>query len=75
MRNLDPTKTGSNIARLRLERLLTQEELAAATGTSRVSVSKWERGIAAPRMTTLRRIAQALECDVRDFVVTVGEER
>lgn len=35
---------GQNIRRMRRERNLTQEELAAQLGISFQSVSKWERG-------------------------------
>lgn len=36
---------GENIKRMRLERDLTQEEMAAHLGISFQSISKWERGV------------------------------
>ena len=38
-------KLSGNIYRLRSERRLSQEALAAALGVSRQSVSKWETGV------------------------------
>ncbi|MZL81415.1 helix-turn-helix domain-containing protein [Bittarella massiliensis] len=38
-------KIGETILRLRRERGLTQEQLAAAVGVSPPAVSKWERGV------------------------------
>ena len=36
---------GENIKKVRLERGLTQEEVAAHLGISFQSISKWERGV------------------------------
>ena len=61
----------ANIARLRLDRQLTQEELAAKAGLSRVALGKIERGTVVPRARTLAVLATALAVPVRDLVTPV----
>lgn len=51
---------GSTIARLRRERGLTQEQLAAAVGVSSAAVSKWESAGAYPDITLISPIARFL---------------
>ncbi|MBR2941927.1 MAG: helix-turn-helix domain-containing protein [Clostridia bacterium] len=51
---------GKNIARLRRERGMTQEELAAEIGLSFQAVSRWENGQTTPDVATLMRIAQLM---------------
>lgn len=59
---------GGNIARLRLKRHLTQEQLAEAAGLS--SVAMIEAGLRAnPRMETLQKIADALEVPISELFV------
>ena len=68
------TREGSiaaNIARLRLDRQLTQEELAAKAGLSRVTLGKIERGTVVPRARTLADLATALAVPVGDLVTPV----
>ena len=48
---------GANIRRLRRERNLTQEEVAAHLGVSFQSISKWERGDGYPDITMLPALA------------------
>ena len=68
------TREGSiaaNIARLRLDRQLTQEQLAAKAGLSRVALGKIERGTVIPRARTLAVLATALAVPVGDLVTPV----
>ena len=68
------TREGSiaaNIARLRLDRQLTQEELAAKAGLSRVAIGKIERGTVVPRARTLAVLATALAVPVGVLVTPV----
>ena len=51
----------ANVARLRLDRELTQAELARRAGLSRVAVGKIERGEVEPQARTLDALAKALE--------------
>lgn len=67
----DEARIAANLARLRLDRDLTQEELAAKAGVSRGTVSKIERAANLPRTGTLRALAKALEAPVADLVAVV----
>lgn len=63
--------TAENIARLRLDRRLTQAALAERVGLSRVALGRIERGSARPRTRPLGALAQALEVPVRDLFTRV----
>lgn len=43
---------------------LTQKELAHLTGTTQSAIARLERGGRPPRIDTLMRIADALDCDL-----------
>jgi transcriptional regulator with XRE-family HTH domain len=59
---------GENLKRLRTLKALTQEELASKAGLTRVTVARIERDEAEPHMTTLRKLAQALEVEPSELV-------
>ena len=59
---------GTRLRALRQKRGQTQEQLAAAAGTAGPYVSDMERGIKVPSLTTLIRLAIALNCKVTDLV-------
>ena len=61
----------TNLARLRLDRELTQAELASVAGLSRIAVGKIERGAVIPQERTLERLAKALGASVRELVSPV----
>ena len=61
----------TNLARLRLDRELTQAELASTAGLSRIAVGKIERGTVVPQARTLERLAEALGVSVRELVTPV----
>ena len=67
----DGVWTGANVARLRLDRQLTQEVLAAKAGVSRVELGKIERGVVVPRARTLAELAKALAVPVGELVTPV----
>ena len=52
---------------LRVERNLTQEQLASIADISVDFLSLIERGINAPSFETIEKIARALEVDVKDL--------
>ena len=51
-------KIGEKIKSKRIERELTQEEIAGILGVSKAAVSKWENGESYPDITLLTQIAQ-----------------
>lgn len=59
---------GENIRRLRRERNLTQEEVAAHLGISFQSISKWERGDGYPDITMLPALAHYFDTSVDELL-------
>ena len=68
---MDSKMVGSQIARLRKEKGLTQNDLGDRLGVSFQAVSKWERGETLPDTAILLDLANALETSV-DFILTGG---
>lgn len=65
------SRSGGVGGRLRTARRgagLTQKELAVALGVESITVSRWERGVTAPSLARLRRIAEITETTVSDLV-------
>lgn len=60
---------GRNFARLRREKGLTQEDVAARSGFSQQYISSLERGRRNPTVITLYELAQALGVSHVDLVV------
>jgi transcriptional regulator with XRE-family HTH domain len=52
------------VAERRLEKNLSQRELAELCGTTQSAIARLERGGRPPRIDTLLRIADALECEL-----------
>ena len=67
----DRAGIAANVARLRLDRELTQEQLADKAGFSRVALGKIERGVVIPREGTLTALAKALAVPVGVLVTPV----
>ena len=70
---MDSKMVGSQIARLRKEKGLTQNDLGDRLGVSFQAVSKWERGETLPDTAILLDLANALETSV-DFILTGGSQ-
>ncbi|MBB4581546.1 transcriptional regulator with XRE-family HTH domain [Rhizobium aethiopicum] len=64
---------GSNFARLRREKGLTQEQVEARSGISQQYLSGLERGRRNPSIITIYEIAQALEVSHVDLVMPLGD--
>lgn len=54
----------SPIRTARIAAGMTQQQLADALGIAQQSVTRWETGEREPRISTLRRIAAVLGCDL-----------
>ena len=59
---------GERLKRQRTRRALTQEELAKGADLSTATVARIERNEIEPRMSTLRKLALALEVDPAELV-------
>ena len=57
-----------NIARLRREKGLTQEDLANYIGVSKASVSKWETGQSYPDITFLPQLATLFNISIDELM-------
>ncbi len=66
-------KFGDKLVRLRKQRGMSQEELAAKLGVSRQAVSKWERGEASPDTYNLIQLARAYGTTLDELVGEDGE--
>jgi len=56
-----------NLRRLRTERGVSQEKLAADTGVDRAYVSDLERELGNPTIDLLDRLAECLDAEIGDF--------
>jgi len=61
-------RVGASCRRARLERGLTQKDVAALTGIAAPNLSRVERGGTPPRLRTLERLAAAYGTTVADLV-------
>lgn len=63
----------TKLKRLRIEKGLTQAQVADAARISRPFVHDLEKGARGALMETWERIAEALECEVTDIMEAVDE--
>lgn len=61
-------KLNENIANLRKEKNITQEELATAIGVTNQSVSKWESGQCCPDIALLPALADFFEVSIDELM-------
>lgn len=59
---------GRELRKMRLKRGLSQQTLAERCGSNTPYISELERGLKAPTLTMILRLAAALECKVRDLM-------
>ena len=57
------TRIGENIRRLRLEKEMSQEELANQIFTTRQTVSNYENGRSVPDLQTIEKLSEIFEVD------------
>lgn len=67
-----PNRNTSNspIAQRRIALGMTQKQLAEAVGCSPKDICRWELGKCEPRINSLLRLAEALNCTVDDLIQT-----
>jgi len=53
------------IYQIRKKKGMTQDELAKASGTTQQQIAKIEKDLVDPKLSTLRKIAKALNCEVQ----------
>jgi len=58
---------GEQVAKIRREREITQEQLAELVGVATETISRLERGVSIPSLKTLTKISQALHISLRDL--------
>jgi len=64
-RALDPEfQIARQVIKLRLERELSQQQLAAKAGTAQPNISRLERASINPSLQSLQRVAQALDAEI-----------
>ncbi len=62
------TVLGENIRQKRLEKNISQEELAEKLDISRQSISKWENGLSEPSKKNLAQLARILGCEMAELM-------
>ena len=65
---MDAQKMGAFIAQCRKEKQMTQEQLAQRLQVTDKAVSRWERGVGFPDITTIEPLAQALGVEVLELM-------
>ena len=59
---------GRRLREVRQRRRITQDTLALTAGLTKAYISDMERGLKVPSLTTVLRLAVALECKVTELV-------
>jgi transcriptional regulator with XRE-family HTH domain len=65
---------GDRLKDVRIERALTQQELADKAGIGKNTVNRIELNLAEPHMSTVRKLAQALDVDPARLTKGVGSD-
>lgn len=65
---MDYKKTGKLIKDLRIERGLTQKELAKKINVTEQAISKWERGVGCPDVSLLTLISEIFSVNINDIL-------
>lgn len=65
-------KQGEYLRKLRIERELSQEQLAEAMGLSRQSISKWEQGVSTPDIDNFMKLAEFYSMPI-EHLIKAGE--
>ena len=71
---MEEKNLGNTISKLRKEKNMTQLDLAKKLNVTDKAVSKWERGISYPDITTISTLAKVLEVDVSELITLCKKE-
>lgn len=66
---------GTKIAKLRKEQNMTQQELANKLNITDKAVSKWERGLSYPDITSVSKLAKILNVDSKELIDLCTNEK
>jgi putative transcriptional regulator len=66
MSNLSP---GLKMKLKRVEKGLSQEQLATLAGISKLTVARYEKNERDPKISIIKKLCEALELDVRELLV------
>jgi len=66
---------GAGLAELRAERRISQDELATRAGMSQPGLSNIENGLRNPPLTTVFRLAKALDMTPAELLAATMEDR
>lgn len=61
-------KQGEYLRKLRIERELSQEQLAEAMGISRQAISKWEQGVSTPDIDNFMKLAEFYSVPIESLI-------
>lgn len=65
---MDKKEIGMRISEIRRLRGMTQKELADKSGLRQTHISRIEGGVYMPRIDIANRIAEALDCNITEFL-------
>lgn len=71
---MDYTKVGNLIRKMRIEKGLTQKEMAEIINLSDKTISKWERGVGLPDITILKKLSEIFGITVEKILEGELEE-
>ncbi len=69
----DAFEPAYQVARMRIERGLTQAQLAELVGTKQPSIARLESGVSEPSLSFLRKVATALGARVEVLIVAENQ--
>ena len=63
------------IKKLRVNKELTQKQLADACGVTQGTVAQWEKGVCCPKSGKIPVLSRVLECDSNDLLQMAAERQ
>ena len=68
-------KFGDNLKKIRVEKNISQQELADLVNTHSTHISRYERNLAQPSIEVVKKIAEALEVSIDTLIYGEQDER